>query len=163
MIRSILTSALMLCASVALSACDFGDAPFATSREHWDRVTVVTASGEYEFFVEIADTDAERARGLMYRRELADDAGMLFLFEEPGRRSFWMRNTYVSLDIIYIDENGHVVSVADHTIPLSDQSLPSAGPALVVLEVVAGTADRIGIERGTEVRHPYFDEWRSAR
>lgn len=139
-----------------LTAC--GPLASNQSADDWYEVTVMAETGPHTFQVEIADDRAERNRGLMFRRELAEDAGMLFLFETEEPRSFWMRNTYVSLDIIYIDAEGRVVSIAAHTVPLSEASLPSRRPAIAVLEVLAGTSDRIGIQPGTQIRHPFFQQ-----
>ncbi len=123
----------------------------------WDQVTVVTSAGAHTFHVDIADDPDEQRRGLMFRRELAEDAGMLFLYERQQPLSYWMRNTYISLDIIYIDQEGRIVSIAERTTPLSERSIPSAGPAIAVLEVLAGTSARLGFTPGDEVRHPFFD------
>lgn len=129
----------------------------STGGDDWFEVTVVSASGAHSFTVEIADDAAERTRGLMFRREMADDAGMLFLFDEAAPRSFWMSNTYISLDIIYIGEDGRIVSIAERTTPFSERSIPSFGPAIAVLEVNGGTSDRLQFAAGDEVRHPFFE------
>lgn len=119
-------------------------------------LTVVSASGEHQFKVEIADTDEERTRGLMFRESMASDRGMLFKFPDERERSFWMRNTYIPLDIVYIDATGRIVSIARHTVPFSEASIPSYGAAKGVLEVNAGTADRLGIRPGDRIEHPFF-------
>ena len=119
-------------------------------------LTVVTATGEHEFQVEIADSDAERQRGLMYRPPLADDRGMLFQFPDSAERGFWMRNTPSSLDIIYIAADGRIVSIAKHTTPQSETTYPSNGAAKGVLELRAGRSDEIGAKPGDQVRHPFF-------
>ena len=103
---------------------------------------------------ELALTREQQARGLMWRTELADDAGMLFVFDRAREQSFWMRNTPLPLDIIYIGADSKVVSVAANTVPYSQISIPSDGPAQYVLEVNAGFAREHGIGPGTRVELP---------
>jgi len=124
----------------------------------WFTAIVVSASGDHAFTVEIADDEDEQRRGLMFRRALAEDAGMLFLYDREQPLSYYMRNTYVSLDIIYINADGRIVSIARDTEPLSEESLPSGAPSIAVLEVVAGTSARLNFAVGDEVRHPFFDQ-----
>jgi hypothetical protein len=102
--------------------------------------------------VEIAETEPARTRGLQERPGLASGTGMLFLYDEPRPLVFWMRNTPVSLDIIFVGADGRVSNVAARTTPLSERRLESSGPALCVVEVPAGFADRAGIRSGTTVR-----------
>jgi uncharacterized membrane protein (UPF0127 family) len=104
--------------------------------------------------VELALTEQQRARGLMWRDRLDQDAGMLFVFPEPRALAFWMKNTPLPLDIIFIDAEGRVVSIAEHTTPYSEQSLPSAGPAQYVLEVNGGFAKAHGVSPGARVELP---------
>ena len=108
--------------------------------------------------VEIADDEAERQRGLMYRPPLEDDRGMLFQWpgEPASEKSFWMRNTPSSLDILYIDPQGRIVSIASHATPFSETPIPSTGAANGVLELRAGMADQIGAKPGDRVLHHYF-------
>lgn len=119
-------------------------------------LSITTASGEHKFMVEIADDETERARGLMYRPPLEDDRGMLFQFPAASEQSFWMKNTPSSLDIIYIDPQGRIVSIASHATPNSETPLPSNGAANGVLELRAGRADEIGAKPGDQVRHSFF-------
>ena len=113
--RLLLTAALAMALSGA--ACAQSSAPLDESGNPLEALTVVTDSGEHAFWVEIADDEAERARGLMYREPLADDRGMLFQFPDMAERGFWMENTPSSLDIVYIDDEGRIVSIARHTTP----------------------------------------------
>jgi uncharacterized protein len=101
--------------------------------------------------IEIADTESERTIGLMHRRTMPDTQGMLFIFEEEERRSFWMRNTLIGLDILYIRANGEIESIAKYAVPLDERSIPSKGPALYVLEVFEGFCDRHGVKEGGRV------------
>lgn len=106
------------------------------------------------FRVEIAADDASRAQGLMFRDQLAANRGMLFLFPDQAPRSFWMRNTRIPLDIIYLDRDWRVVSIAANARPCRIQrcpSYPSAGPAQFVLEINAGLAAELGLEPGDTV------------
>jgi uncharacterized membrane protein (UPF0127 family) len=119
-------------------------------------LTIVTASGRHTFEVELADNDASRAQGLMYRRSLTPDRGMLFDFKRVEPISMWMQNTYVSLDMLFIRPDGTIARVATNAEPLSTRTIPSGEPVLAVLEVVAGTAARLGIKPGDKVEHPLF-------
>lgn len=123
---------------------------------HAEPLEIVTHKGVSHFTVEIADTEAARERGLMYRRRLADDHGMLFDFKTPQPVSFWMKNTLISLDMIFIDENGQVVSVARNATPLSETPIPSEGSVLGVLEIRGGRAAEIGVQPGDRVRERIF-------
>ncbi|MGQ4272995.1 DUF192 domain-containing protein [Terrihabitans sp. B22-R8] len=116
-------------------------------------LTARTESGAHEFQVEIANTDRSREQGLMYRRDLADDRGMLFDFEEEREVSFWMQNTYISLDMIFIRSDGVVQRVEHRATPLSTRLVDSGSPVRFVLEVPGGISERLGIKRGTRVEH----------
>ncbi|MBC6980857.1 DUF192 domain-containing protein [Caulobacter sp. 17J80-11] len=117
---------------------------------------VVTDQGVRRFVVEIADTEAERERGLMFRQQMAPDQGMLFEFPNAAERSFWMKNTYLPLDIIYIGADGRIVSIARRATPFSETPIPSYGAAAGVLEINGGLAEELGIEPGDLIRHPFF-------
>nr|WP_245926807.1 DUF192 domain-containing protein [Breoghania corrubedonensis] len=114
-------------------------------------LTLVTSSGRHDFRVEVVATPADRARGLMYRKSVPDGTGMLFDFQYQQPVSFWMKNTYVSLDMIFIRENGAIARIAQDTTPLSEKVVPSGVPVRYVLEVVSGTAKRLGIQPGDKV------------
>jgi uncharacterized membrane protein (UPF0127 family) len=117
---------------------------------------IVTSSGTHQFSVEVMRTDEQRARGLMHRRFMAQDRGMLFDFKREEPVAMWMKNTYLSLDMVFIDKSGKVVNVAENTEPLSERIVPSSGPVLAVLELNAGTARRIGLKAGDRLRHSLF-------
>jgi uncharacterized protein len=102
--------------------------------------------------IEIVDKEAERNQGMMYRTHMGEFQGMLFLFEESKPQAFWMHNTYISLDIIYVNEKKEVVSIQKNAATENDTSLPSIKPAQYVVEVNAGFSDRYGIVEGTKVQ-----------
>lgn len=148
---------------LALGACaqnsggGAGDPPTGPSGLEIEPLTIVTDSGRHVFQVEIADDDVERERGLMFRPPLGDDQGMLFEFPESAERSFWMRNTPSSLDILYVAADGRIVSIARNTTPNSDTPIPSNGPATGVIELRGGRAAEISADPGDRVEHPFFD------
>jgi uncharacterized protein len=101
--------------------------------------------------IEIAANSEERQQGLMWRKSMANDQGMLFIFEYPEIQGFWMRNTYIPLDIIYISDRLEIVSIQKNCPPLNDRSLPSGKPAQYVMEINAGLCDKLGIQPGNKV------------
>jgi uncharacterized protein len=117
---------------------------------------IVSKTGVHTFAVEMALTPEEQAKGLMFRRELPEGQGMLFDFQREQPATFWMKNTYVSLDMIFIRADGRILRIAENTVPLSETLVPSGGPVRAVLEVVAGTAAKLGIAPGDRVAHPIF-------
>jgi uncharacterized membrane protein (UPF0127 family) len=117
---------------------------------------IASQNGVHPFVVELAITPEEKATGLMFRRELPEGQGMLFDFQVDQNVAFWMKNTYVSLDMIFIRGDGRILRVAENTEPLSERQVPSGGPVRAVLEVVAGTAKKLGIAPGDRVAHAIF-------
>ncbi|MEO6040488.1 MAG: DUF192 domain-containing protein [Croceibacterium sp.] len=105
-------------------------------------------SPQHRFRVEVARSDAEQQRGLMFRTALGADEGMLFPYDPPQTVSFWMHNTVIPLDIIYIGADHKVLNIAANATPYSDESLPSAGPVSAVLELNGGRAKALGIAAG---------------
>ncbi len=98
--------------------------------------------------IEIADNEQEKMQGLMYRKYMPDTCGMLFIFDKEEPQSFWMKNTIIPLDIIFVDKNGKIVSIQKNTTPYSEKSIPSYKPAMFVVEVNAGFCDRYDIKQG---------------
>ena len=136
-----------LAAAAALDPGQLGTSP----------LVIRTADGsEHRFTVELASTSEERARGLMFRKALAPDAGMLFDFKELGPVAMWMKDTLIPLDMLFIARDGRIVRVAERTVPLSLTPIPSGEPVLAVLEVNSGTTARLGIKPGDRVVHPIF-------
>ena len=132
----------------------FGSA--AVRAASFSTLEIATKNGVHIFSVEMATTEDEKSKGLMYRRELADGKGMLFDFSPEQQISMWMKNTYISLDMIFIRADGRILRIAENTEPLSTKIISSRGPARAVLEVVAGTAQKYGIRPGDRVGHPLF-------
>jgi uncharacterized membrane protein (UPF0127 family) len=119
---------------------------------------IATKSGVQVFSVEMATTEEEKQTGLMYRKELPDGKGMLFDFSPEQQISMWMKNTYISLDMIFIRADGRILRIAENTEPLSTKIISSGGLAKGVLEVIAGTAQKYGIQPGDRVAHPLFSK-----
>jgi uncharacterized membrane protein (UPF0127 family) len=117
---------------------------------------IVTKKGVHVFAVELAATDEQRAQGLMHRRELAEGRGMLFDFHREQPVAMWMKNTYISLDMIFIRGDGSIARIAENTEPHSTRVIQSGPPVRAVLEVIAGTAKKLGIAPGDRVAHPLF-------
>jgi hypothetical protein len=117
---------------------------------------IVTASGRHMFAIEVMRTDEERGRGLMFRRFMPADRGMLFDFKTEQPVLMWMKNTYIPLDMIFMSRNGTVTHVAANTEPMSERTISSGPPAFAVLEVNAGVAAKIGLKPGDKVSHTLF-------
>ena len=154
-----------LAAAVALGVCfalaigpsrALAQAAPASGETALEPLEIVTASGPHKFSVEVMRDDNQRARGLMYRRSMPEDRGMLFDFKREEPVAMWMKNTYLPLDMVFIDRTGRVVNVAENTEPLSERIIPSGGPVFAVLEVNAGTARRIGLKVGDRLKHKMF-------
>jgi len=121
-----------------------------------DTIEITGASGVHAFSVELATNEEERSRGLMFRKELPEGQGMLFDFFQDQPVSFWMHNTYISLDMIFIRGDGRILRIAENAEPLSDRLIPSGGRVRAVLEVIAGTARKLGIAPGDRVSGAFF-------
>jgi hypothetical protein len=141
---ALLIQAVCLLASVGARADEFSP------------LSIATASGVHTFQVEIAADEATREKGLMNRRYMPADRGMLFEFERSGPVAFWMKNTYIPLDMIFIARDGVVTKIAANTEPFSETPIPSGGPCVAVLELNGGVAAQIGLKVGDKVRHPFF-------
>lgn len=121
-----------------------------------ETLEIVTQTGVRAFAVEVVANDEERSKGLMFRKELPEGNGMLFDFKVEAPVSFWMKNTYIPLDMIFIRGDGRIASIAENTEPLSERLIPSSGPVRGVLEVIGGTARKLGIKPGDQVAHRIF-------
>jgi uncharacterized membrane protein (UPF0127 family) len=117
---------------------------------------IVSKTGVHPFAVEVVSTEADRAKGLMYRKSLPEGQGMLFDFQTDQDVSFWMQNTYIPLDMIFIRGDGRIANIVENTEPMSTKMIPSRGPVRGVLEVIGGTTRKLGITAGDKVAHPIF-------
>ncbi len=143
-----------LAAVLVFAACTL--APPVSRAASFQPLEIATKNGVQVFSVELATTEKEKETGLMYRKELADGKGMLFDFSPEQEVSMWMKNTYISLDMIFIRSDGRILRIAENTEPLSTKIIPSNGLAKAVLEVPAGTAQKYGIRPGDRVAHALF-------
>ena len=132
--------AVVLVGTLALAVLG---SPGALSAVELEPLEIVGKSGVHTFGVEMAATPEEQAKGLMFRRELPEGQGMLFDFHREQPAAFWMKNTYIPLDMIFIRGDGRIQRIAEHTVPLSEALVRSGGPVRAVLEVVAGTAQKL--------------------
>jgi uncharacterized membrane protein (UPF0127 family) len=128
----------------------------ATPSSKLDTVEILTGRGRVKFTVELAVTKAEQERGLMFRKALAPDRGMLFPYNPPQRAAFWMKNTLIPLDILYIAPDGRVLSIARNAVPHDETPLPSGGLVRGVLEIPGGRAAQLGILPGDRVLNKIF-------
>ena len=151
--RAILT-ALALSLALPMAACsrDAGEAANAATIP----VTITMAGQAHRFDVEVARTDAEQDRGLMFRTGLPANGGMIFPFEKPRIGSFWMKNTLIPLDMIFIRADGTVHRIETDTEPHSERIIASEGDVAGVLEMKAGSARRLGLKPGDRVEHSHF-------
>ncbi|MGD9783802.1 MAG: DUF192 domain-containing protein [Hyphomicrobiaceae bacterium] len=127
------------------------EAPFSRDLLH-----VVTDTGRFALDIEVAETEAQKRLGLMFRTTIAAGRGMLFPYAPAQEITMWMRNTYVSLDMVFIRADGVVHRVETGTEPMSEAIIASRGDVSAVLEIAAGEAKRLGIRAGSRVEHPLF-------
>jgi uncharacterized membrane protein (UPF0127 family) len=120
------------------------------------KIEITSKTGVHAFAVELANNDDERSRGLMFRKELPEGRGMLFDFQKDQPVEFWMHNTFISLDMIFITGDGRILRIAEKTEPFSDRLIPSGGPVRAVLEVIAGTARKDGLAPGDRITGSIF-------
>ena len=113
--------------------------------------------GQAHFNVEIADDAQEQAQGLMFREKLPASAGMLFVYDKPHHARFWMKNTLIPLDMIFLDKTGRITRIAENTRPLDETPVDGGEDVLMILEINGGMARGLGISVGSELRHPAFD------
>ena len=146
----LLTSAL---AAAVLPACKSGGqkAGTTTAPTSVASVAIDTGGRKVLFRVEVAVTPEEHARGLMYRSKLADDAGMVFVFEEPSIQRFWMKNTLIPLDMIFIGKDRKIVGVVEDAAPETETERMVGAPSQYVLEIGGGLSAKLGIRRGESV------------
>ena len=121
-------------------------------------IVIEAKSGNHKFVVEIARTPKQLAFGLMFRRSLSPEEGMLFDYRHPQNVAMWMKNTLIPLDMLFIDASGRIINIHERAVPGSLESIPSREPVLGVLELNGGTVSRYGLSLGDKVRHPLFGD-----
>lgn len=121
-----------------------------------DTILLETGSSQFQFEVEVADDEGERSQGLMFRQELAENAGMLFLYPNERQVSFWMKNTLLPLDMIFIRSDGTIAEIVENAPPLSEETIRSNEPIVAVLEINGGTTRKLGIRIGDRIRHAKY-------
>ena len=169
MLKSVILAAALAAVTLGASACmaqPSGQAMVSVPAECFnmnlapysppEKLDIGTGPKPAHFSVEIAANYNTREQGLMCRPTLADDQGMLFEFQDVDQRTFWMKDTLIGLDIIYIGADGRIVSIQKNAKPLDRTPLPSFGPATGVLEINAGLSDKLGLKPGDKVIHPFF-------
>jgi uncharacterized protein len=142
--------------SLALIVLALTLSPEAARSAGEQTLEIASKTGVHVFSVEVVDNDADRAKGLMYRKELPEGRGMLFDFHRDQEVSFWMQNTYIPLDMIFIRADGQILRIEENTVPLSTRMIPSRGAVRAVLEVIGGTSRKLGIAPGDRVASPIF-------
>ena len=143
-----LLASLAACQPSASNAVDLAPSPAGLEQVP---LTITSGQRTHRFTVEIARTREEQATGLMNRSELAPDRGMIFPFDPPRDASFWMKNTLIPLDMIFVRTDGSIANIAENTVPLSLESVRSEGPVGAVLELAGGRAAELGIKPGDKV------------
>jgi len=123
-----------------------------------DVLSILSKGQNYKFDVEIARSHEQRARGLMFRKNMPEENGMLFLFERREKVTMWMENTYIPLDIIFLDAKGIITHIVKSTVPESRDYIHSNAPVVSVLELNAGVTDNLNIQVGDKIIHPFFAE-----
>jgi uncharacterized membrane protein (UPF0127 family) len=143
-----LIASLAACQPSASNAVELGRSPAGLEQVP---LTITSAGREHRFTVEVARTAEEQAMGLMYRNTLAPDRGMIFPFDPPREASFWMRNTLIPLDMIFVRADGTIANIEANTVPYSEEPMRSAGRVAAVLEIAGGRSAELGIKPGDAV------------
>ena len=147
---------LLVTALIFFSATKGDAQSFGLNNFERSKLSVISKSKSHEFIVEIARTDRQQRQGLMFRRRLASNEGMLFVYSSAKILKMWMKNTYLPLDMLFIDARGRIVNIVERTIPGSLETISSVEQAMAVLEVNGGTSSRLKIQKGDRVRHRAF-------
>lgn len=157
--RSWMRGFLCMCAAVLASPALADSTDAAELDRSFPRSTLQIATPDarlHKFKVWLADEPRRRERGLMFVKQLADDEGMLFVYEQPMGISMWMKNTFIPLDMVFVAADGKVINVVENTEPQSLKTIDSAGAALGVVELKGGTAKKLRIAKGARVMHAAF-------
>ena len=159
MSRFILIALFLVPLVLPLTACweKSAEAPAGVTKQELQNLIIQKADGtEISFEIEIAATQKEQAQGLMNRTSLAENAGMLFIFNDDAERGFWMKNTLIPLDMIFIRADGKIHRIHENAVPEDLTTIYSQGPVAAVLEINGGLSSKIGLKKGDIVKHPYF-------
>ncbi len=154
-IRKHLIDIMLVCAMI-FTSIGIGTAQIVFEK---DTLTIFSATGKaHKFDIEIASSNEERSQGLMYRKGMAANAGMLFLYEKPNNVMMWMKNTYIPLDMLFLNSDGRVVYIKENTTPHSTKTISSGQDVIGVLELNAGTTFRLGIKVGDIAQHRFLQK-----
>jgi uncharacterized membrane protein (UPF0127 family) len=148
--------AVVLVLAVALTGLPRSSFSAELQKFPTSELTIVSATGPHRFKIEVAETPDQMTQGLMFRTSLAADAGMLFDYKKPTTATMWMRNTSISLDMLFVDEQGRIIDIHERAVPQSLDIITAAAPVRAVIELNGGTAARLGIAPGDRVVHPVF-------
>ena len=149
-------SFLLVAALNCFSVTNADAQSFGLNNFERSKLLVLSKSKSHEFIVEIAITDRQQRQGLMFRRRLASNEGMLFVYSSARILKMWMKNTYIPLDMLFINASGRIVNIVERTVPGSLETISSVERAMAVLEVNGGTSSRLKIQKGDRVRHRAF-------
>ncbi len=152
-----LIAALVLAFALTLPAAPWGSRPVQAQAADPQILEIATRNGVHIFAVELAVTPDQQSRGLMFRKELPEGRGMLFNFGRDQEVTMWMKDTLIPLDMIFIRADGRIHRIAEYTEPHSLRPISSGGPVVAVLEVIGGTARKLGLAVGDRVAHPMFN------
>jgi len=144
-------------AACTLSVLMMSSVAFSAKAPETQTLSIDAGKGTKTFHVEVVREEKDRNRGLMYRRHMAADHGMLFDYDPPVDIAFWMKNTYIPLDIIFVGADGRIIRIEENATPLSLAHIPSGGPARGVLEINGGLSAKLGIGPGNLVHHALFE------
>ena len=153
--KRIYTSSIMIL-SLAAAPAAFAQDPAPLDFGAPEKLVILSETGAKTFQVEVADTDKEQARGMMYRESVPEMTGMLFEFDRPKVATIWMKNTAVSLDILFVRSNGKILKIEHSATPYTLRNSSSEAPVAAVLELGAGQALELGIKPGDLVAHEFF-------
>lgn len=151
MIRQIIFAIMIALSPLGLVGCRSSEPKTAELGLDIVPVTITSSNGEHVFKTEVARTDEEQQQGMMYRKDMADDTAMLFPFPQGKIASFWMKNTYVPLDIIFVKEDGTIANIGAQAVPLDENPVEATEPVTAVLEIKGGLSEKLGIKAGDKV------------
>lgn len=152
-VRAAIIAALVF---LFLFSLQLGGASSGFAEMRREKLELITATGRHAFEVEIAESNEDKARGLMFRRSMPENAGMIFPYWPPQEATMWMKNTYISLDMVFIRADGIVHRIEQATQPFSERIIASEGKVSAVLELNAGVSKKIGLKPGDQVEHALF-------